>query len=370
MVNVPFKPFEIHLPTAYNADMKILDGLDAILITHPTNIRYLTGFSGADPTDREAYALITKNKTHVFTSALYIEQAKTLKHIEIIQISREHPISAQLMRICEQLGIKKLGFEEVNLTVAELHKLNMVLEDITLVPTRDRIEQQRQIKRADEIANIKKACVITDACFDFILKKLKPGVRERDVAWDIETFFRKNDATSAFSPIAAFGKNSSQPHHQSDATALGKNDLVLLDFGARYNGYCADMTRVVFVGKPKPVWVDTYTTVLASQQKALDLLAAGERHGATLDAAAQEVIAEAELPPYPHSLGHTIGLDIHEGPRLTVKKDEGLLPGMVFSVEPGVYIEGSYGIRIEDLVRLTDTGVKLLSKSPKELMIL
>jgi Xaa-Pro aminopeptidase len=151
---------------------------------------------------------------------------------------------------------------------------------------------------------------------------------------------------------------------------LRSGSLVLLDFGAKINGYCADMTRMLFVGKPKPEWVRAYETVLAAQQKALNLLKDGVRNGATLDAAAKEVIAESDLPPYSHSLGHCVGLDIHEGPRLSDKKEETLSPGMVFSVEPGVYIEGQYGIRIEDLVRLTSTGIEILSKSPRNLSIL
>lgn len=346
--------------------------MNTMLITNPTNVRYLTGFVGVE--DRDAYVLLTNNKTYFFTNSLYMEQAKNMSPI---LISRENPISIELKKLCEELKINTLGFEETNLTVAELTKLNKVLTDVTLVPTQKRIEELRQIKRPDEIENIKKACAITDACFDFILKKIRPDVTENEIAWEIETFFRRNGATSAFSTIVAFGKNTSMPHYNSLSHGAKKiqslalnSEIILLDFGAKYNGYCADMTRVVFVGKPKPEWIRAYETVSEAQKKALDLLAAGEHHGATLDAAAKEVIAEAGLPPYPHNLGHNIGLDVHEGPRLSVKKDEQLLPGMVFSVEPGVYIPDRYGIRIEDLVRLTDTGIEVLTRSPKTIIIL
>ncbi|MCX6794238.1 MAG: Xaa-Pro peptidase family protein [Candidatus Gottesmanbacteria bacterium] len=335
-----------------------------LLVTNPANIRYLTGFAGVE--NRDAYVLLTKNKTYFFTNSLYLEQAKALAPI---LISEEQPISLALKDLCEKLKIKKLGFEEKNLTVAELEKLKNVLDGVTLVPTRDRIEKLRQIKRPDEITNIKKACAITDSCFNFIIKKLKIGVTENIVAWEIETFFRKNNATSAFSPIVAFGKNTSMPHHQSGTRPgleLEGPALILLDFGAKINGYCADMTRVVFIGKPKDEWLRAYDTVMEAQKRALDLLTAGERSGAKLDEAARGVITKANLPPYPHSLGHTIGLEVHDGLRLTIKKDETLLPGMVFSIEPGVYLAGRYGIRIEDLVRLTDTGIEVLTRSPND----
>ncbi len=333
--------------------MNILRSLDALLITNATNIRYLTGFVGAE--DRDAYVLLTKNKTYFFTNSLYMEQAKKLSPI---QISRDYPITQAL----QDIKIETLEFEEHDLTVAEFNKFSKLF---TMIPTQGNIEKLRQIKKADELAHIKKTCVITDTCFDFIIKKLKPGATESEIAWDIETFFRKNNAQSAFSPIVAFGKNSSMPHYQPKNAVLKNNDIVLLDFGAKYQGYCADMTRMVFVGTPKDEWVVAYNTVLQAQNKALELLREGTRSGATLDAAAKEVIAEAGLPPYSHSLGHNVGLDIHEGPRLTVKKDETLLPGMVFSIEPGVYIEGQYGIRIEDLVLLKEDGIEVLSKSKK-----
>ena len=351
--------------------------LDALLITNPTNIRYLTGFTGAAPEEREAYVLVTDKETYLFTNSLYLEQANSLAGITVIQISRENPIAKEVKRICEILKVKKLGFEEENLTVAEYVRLTEQLPGVRFVATKNTIEESRQIKRADELASIKNACAVTDACFDYILMKLMPGVTEPEIAWEIQSFCRKNGATDAFSPIVAFGKNSSQPHYntsshgagENQSLALKSNDIVLLDFGARVNGYCADMTRVIFVGTPKREWVYAYETVSEAHQKALDLLSSGERSGSKLDAAAKQVIAEAGLPPYSHSLGHNVGLDIHEGPRLSIAKEEELKPGMVFSVEPGVYMEGQYGIRIEDLVRLTSTGIEVLSRSPKTLTV-
>lgn len=364
--------------------LSLLTNLDGLLITDFTNIRYLTGFVGASPEEREAYVLLTNNSIFLFTNSLYKEAAQKLSNtpIEFIEISREHPISKKLGHLVKKLGIKKLGFEKQNLTVAEFEKLQNEVKGVTLVPTKNRIEQLRMIKRPDEIEYIRQAAKITDACFDYLLGEIKPGITESEIAWKIESFLRNQTplATLAFSPIVAFGKNTSQPHYSIIASTLGSGlkkpqgqtlsrpDIVLLDFGARVNGYCADMTRVVFVGKPRDEWVKAYGIVLKAQQRAIDLLKDGVRSGASLDATAKKIIAEADLPPYPHSLGHNVGLAVHEGPRLSVKKDEALKLGMVFSIEPGVYIEGQFGIRIEDLVLLEKNRIEILSHSSKEAM--
>ncbi len=351
--------------------MKIATNIDALLVTSPTNIRYLTGFVGVSPEEREAYVLQTDTTIYLFTNALYIEQAKKLSTpLELIEISRDNPLSKELAILTKKLGITKLGFEDVNLTVAEFTKLKQELTDVDLVPTRDTIENKRMIKRDEEIKNIRQAAKITDECFDYILTLLKPSVIESDIAWEIETFFKKQNAGNAFSPIVAFGKNSSQPHYMPSQTVLAANDIVLLDFGARFNGYCADMTRVVFVGTPKPEWVKAYNTVLAANTKAITLLQEDNRNGATLDTVAQEIIKKEGLPTYPHTLGHGLGLDIHEAPRLSYKKDATLKAGMAITVEPGVYIEGQYGIRIEDLVLLRENGIEILSTSSKAIITL
>lgn len=344
----------------------MLNEIDALFITNPTNIRYLTGFVGVD--QRDAYCLLTNNTIFLFVSSLYIESARNLKlqnpsiKQNIVEISRENPISKEIAKICNTLDIKKLGFEDTNLTVAELAKLQLVMPDIEFVPTRDRIETLRRIKRKDEIDHIKLAAKITDQCFSYICKRIRPGITEARLAWEIEGFFKFRAGDVAFSPIVAFNEHSSEPHYMKRGNnPLRKNSLILLDFGAKVNGYCADMTRVVFLGTPKSEWIKTYTQVLAANQKGLDLLKSGERDGGILDTA-------ANIPPYPHSLGHGVGLDIHEAPRLTAKKPETLKSDMVVTIEPGVYIEGSYGIRIEDLILLTKNGITLLSQSPKELI--
>lgn len=365
-----------------------------LLITTPTNIRYLTGFVGASPEEREVYVLLTPDQMYLFTNALYIEQAKKLsKALRVIEISRENPLSKELALLCTKLHIKEIGFEDVNLTVAELTKLTQVMEGITLKPMRSTIEKKREIKKPAEIEFIRKASKITDECFSYILPKLKPGVTEAEIAWEMQTFFRKNDAEDAFSPIVAFGKNSSQPHYSSlsngakenQSLALKSGDIILLDFGAKVNGYCADMTRVVFLGKPKDEWMKAYNCVLDAQQSALQYLKDCYHvplhdskngidnsmcSGAQADRIARQVLAKEGFPPYPHSLGHALGLDIHESPRLSRTQDSLLKPNMVITIEPGVYIENSYGFRIEDTVLISHDTIEVLTQSPKEITVL
>ena len=358
------------------ADMQsLLSNIDALLITNPTNIRYLTGFVGAAPEEREAYILLTPNQTFLFTNALYLEQAKKT-NATVVEISRENSFAKKLAEILTGPGpVKRLGFEENDLTVAEYKKLKTELKGVTLVATQGRVEELRILKREDEIKNIRRAAKLTDQCFDVILSKIKPGVTEGEIAWEIEAFIRARGAQLAFSPIVAFGINSSQPHYQpAESYKLKADSLVLIDFGIKVNGYCSDMTRMVFVGKPKDEWKRAYETVLEAQQAALNYfhLEGVKAHlpGGKADLIARDVIEKAGFPAYPHSLGHGVGLDIHEAPRLTINKDVILKPGMVVTVEPAIYKEGSYGVRIEDLVLLKKDGIEVFTNTPKKRVIL
>lgn len=339
--------------------------MNSILITNPTNIRYLTGFVGlpaqAGVEARDAYILQTSEQIHFFTNSLYMEQAKNLSPI---LISRENPISSELKKLCKKLQIKELDFEEIDLTVAEYNKLKIALKGVTLVPSRNKIEDLRMIKKDEEIKNIRLAARVTDDCFTHILGRIRPGITEARLAWEIEGFLRFKGGDIAFSPIVAFNAHSSQPHYVAKGNdPLRRDSLILLDFGARVNGYCADMTRVVFLGPPRAEWKKAYETVHAANERAIGLLQKGERDGKILDQEARKIVS------YPHSLGHAVGHDIHESPRLTMKKSEILKPGMVITIEPGRYVEGKYGIRIEDLVLIKDNGIEILSKSKKELTI-
>jgi Xaa-Pro aminopeptidase len=361
----------------------LLQGVDAIFVTNPTNIRYLTGFVSVAPTERESYVLVTNDAVHLFTYGLYRETAETLlctnptattgTPLRLVLLGKDMTITRALENLLSQTGLKRVGFEEKNCTVYELARFREKIPNTEFVPTNDRIESLRVQKNGEEIVHIRTAADLTDRCLSAIKPLVRPGITEAELVTHIETFFRHHGAENAFAPIVAFGKNTALPHYgvsHISQTPLTNDDIVLLDFGAKVNGYAADMTRMVFTGTPKPAWVAAYDAVLRANTKTISLLSDGERNGATLDAAAREIIAEADLPVYPHSLGHGVGLDVHEAPRLTVAREETLRPGMVVTVEPGVYIAGSFGIRIEDLINITADGITVLSKSDKKPLVI
>ncbi|OGG11413.1 hypothetical protein A2Z00_03125 [Candidatus Gottesmanbacteria bacterium RBG_13_45_10] len=239
------------------------------------------------------------------------------------------------------------------------------------------------IKRDDEITNMRRAAKLTDQCYAYIVPRIKPGVTEEEIARDIETFIKNQHAELAFPVIVAFGKNTSIVHHlkASRYVKCRKQEIVLLDFGAKAaGGYCSDMTRMVFIGKPKEKWKRAYQTVLEAQTLAIHFLDSCYHvtvhdsrisgvSGAKLDVMVREYIERAGFPPYPHSLGHCLGKEIHELPRLSRNKDAQITPGMVFTIEPGIYIKGDYGIRIEDTVCLKSDGLDIFTRSSKELTI-
>lgn len=358
----------------------LLQGLDGLFISNPTNIRYLTGFIGVAPGERESFALVTRSATYLFTYALYHETAETLVRshpvsvtgapLTFIELNKEHSITKALSQITSSLPLPRIGFEEKTMTVYELRTLTDKVTGSTFIPTTDRVEMHRRHKKPVEQQAIRKAAQLTDDCFLHIKNLLVPGVTESAIVAAIESYFRTHGAENAFAPIVAFGTNTALPHYglsHVSAKKLEKNDIVLLDYGAKVDGLCADMTRMVFMGVPKPEWIAAYSAVLSANEKALAMLSVGEQNGATLDAAARKIVTEANLPVYPHSLGHGVGLDVHESPRLTVSREEILEPKMIVTVEPGIYIPGSFGIRIEDLVLIQNDGIEILSASPKKM---
>lgn len=353
----------------------------SLFITNPTNIRYLTGFVGVE--QRDAYLLILSTKAYLFVSQLYQEETKhislknsflarhfpNIQSLEICILTQNNRITKQLETIAQKESIQALSFESDNLSVFEYTAFKNALQTVPLTPTTGVIETLRIQKFPSEIASITNAAKLTDECFTFIQTKIKKGVTESALAWEIETYFRKAGAQLAFSPIVAFGENTSKPHHQSSGVRLQSSDIILVDVGAKIDGYCADMTRMIFVGKPKDEWLNAYKAVLDAQTAALTSIS-HNRSGKLADQAARDVLEKTTFPIYPHSLGHGVGLDIHEAPRLTIYQDASLKPHMVVTVEPGTYTAGQFGIRIEDLVLITDSGIEVLSKSTKDVIML
>lgn len=239
------------------------------------------------------------------------------------------------------------------------------------------ISSSKAVKSPDEISKIEKACKLGDKIFDYILKKIKLGITEKEVTQEINSFIKKFEGKLSFPTIVAFGKNSANIHNIPTNNKLTKNQIILLDFGVKLNNYCSDMTRTVFFGKTTPEQKKMYQTVLEAQQKAIDFLASSfnslasankQIKASKIDKIARDYIISKGYPSIPHSLGHGIGKKVHEAFRISPKSKNYLKEGMVFSIEPGIYIPNFGGVRIEDLVVLEKTGPRFLTHSPKNII--
>lgn len=360
--------------------MNLLDGLDALFITNPVNIRYVSGFMGLAPEEREGFVLIKPDVINLFVHTLYIEKAretvagKSFNELPIkaIETTKNYPLHQAVSEAIGTHGETKirLGVEDTNLTLSEYQQLTKALPQAQILLTRGRVEFLRRAKSGTELNELRSASKLTDAAYAYIINLIKPGVTEAQLTWEIEMFIRKNGGQLSFPPIIAFNEHSSRPHHESDGTKLSARSIVLMDFGAKMNGYYGDMTRMVFVGTPKPEWRRAYETCLTAQLAAIKYLTeTKEVHGQEADKIAREIVVKAGYPTFPHGLGHGVGLNIHEDPRLTRAYDVILQPGNVFSIEPGIYLPGEFGVRIEDLAVKTETGIEILNKSTKEFVV-
>lgn len=342
--------------------------LDAIFITNQHNVSYLTGFQSLTPNEREGYFLITSQKSFLLTFPTYFGLYKNGESFfTTLNITLDKTLHQHINEITTKEKVKKIGIEKENLTISEYNSLkNKIL--LEFLETEKIVEKFRIIKDSIEISNIRKAAKITDQAFSFIKSKLKKGVTEKDLAIEIEHYIKIHADDIAFSPIVAFNQNAAIPHYlPENIQHLTNNSLILLDFGAKVDGYCSDMTRVVFLGKPKSEWINIYNTVLQSQILALESLKTNIA-SCIPDNIAREYIKKSGYPVYPHGLGHGVGLAIHEAPRLRIDNKETLAENMVVTVEPGIYLQDDCGIRIEDLVVLKSNGIEILSKSSKSLI--
>lgn len=347
--------------------------LDAILISSISNIIYLTGYSGFSKDEREAYLLIVKNKQYILTDGRYSHAVKTLiPNFKLIEITSKNPVKKILNQLRTKHKIKKIAFEGSNISFLEHRKLLNHFDD----SNHRSFESLRSIKTSDEISKIEKACELGDKAFDYILKKIKLGISEKELAFEIEFFIKKHGADISFPPIVAFGKNSAIPHHQVTNNKLTNNQIILLDFGVKLNNYCSDMTRTVFFGRPTPEQKRMYETVLEAQKLAIASLTSdggperSRRNSSEVDRIVRDYILSKDYPTIPHSVGHGIGIEVHEAPHLSPKSKDILKKGMVFSIEPGIYIPNLGGVRIEDLVVLEKNNVRLLTHSPKNIIVL
>ncbi|MCR4605284.1 MAG: Xaa-Pro peptidase family protein [Eubacterium sp.] len=361
---------------------------DAALITDPANMRYLTGFCG------EGYVLLEKKKVSVITDSRYTIAAKNeCPDCEVIEWDKIG-IYKTAMQLSKRADIKKIGFEDTYMRVSAYKTWEKKLRDVKLVPIGDKVTKLRQVKSGEEIKKIAAAEAIGDRAFARLLLDLgveadKLGEVGKEVEkYHIPTYIKATESTEkqiaaklefymkdegaeglSFETIAASGLNGAMPHAVPQDKYLEKGELLTLDFGCIFKGYCSDMTRTIAIGEPDAKLLEIYNTVKKAQKFALDNLRAGMT-GLEIDKLARDIIEEAGYGKnFGHSLGHSVGLEIHERPGFSRKEKTVIEAGMVVSVEPGIYVEGVGGVRIEDLVAVTESGANNLAKSVKELIV-
>ncbi|MGH2709590.1 MAG: M24 family metallopeptidase [Actinomycetota bacterium] len=339
-------------------------GIDALLVTRLVNVRYLTGFTGTN-----GQLLAGPDDAVFLTDSRYEDQSSR----EVPDIERKTYPSRfveALAEACKARSITRLGFESSGVTYKSWRELD-ALEGVELVPTEELVERLRWIKDRDELGLIQRAQAAADDAFERVTSKLAEGVTEREVAFELEVVMRDVGADAlGFPTIAAFGENAAEPHHGPGDRPLARGDIVKLDFGARVEGYHSDMTRTVSFGKPDPKLREMHELVLRAQDAGMGAVKAGAIAG-DADSAARRVIDDAGYGDrFGHSLGHGIGLEVHEGPTLRRSSEDVLLEGTVVTVEPGVYIPGLGGVRIEDMVVVGKDGCRALPRTTRELTTL
>lgn len=332
--------------------------LETLVVTSPPNVRYLSGFTG------EGYLLLSSAPVLCTDRRYEVEARDQTEGWEVVYAEQGH-FTCLVAALTDQ-AVPRVGFEAESLTYAQHQALSGKLPAAELVPTRELAEQLRRCKTPEEIASIARAAALVDEVLEDLLPKLKPGDREKQIAGDFRrAVVDAGGEDVSFDPIVASGPNAALPHATVTDRRLREGDMVIIDVGARREGYCSDMTRTVVLGQPSGEFCDRYRAVLQAQEAGIEAAVAG-RPTCEVDQAAREVLAAAGLGNYfSHSLGHGVGLEIHEGPTLSRHSQHVLEVGNVFTIEPGIYREGWGGIRIEDLFVLEETGLRQLTTTPK-----
>jgi len=340
--------------------------VQAMYVSNLTNIRYLTGYNGTF-----AKLLLTKSKGYLFTDSRYIEAANKLPKSKVCRMDNleivllDSTFKDKWNRALKKHKVEKLGFEN-SMSIAQLNMLKKMSDIKSFKGTSGMIEGLRIQKHKDEIRHIQKAQDITDQIFTAVKPLIKTGMTEKNIAWKIRELANKFGADDlSFETIVGINQNSATPHHHPTNKKFKKGDLVLIDMGVKVNGYCSDMTRTILPKKPSEQQKKVYNAVLEAQLEAMKIIKPGVRT-AKADMRAREVIKNAGYEgKFTHSLGHGVGLDIHEAPGLSNKSEDILQENSVVTVEPGIYLPGKFGVRIEDMGLVTKSGYKNFTKSIK-----
>ena len=343
-----------------------LDGLDTMLLTSEANCYYATGFMG------EGIALVTRRGSWYFTDSRYTEAAdKAIGDAAVIrEVSREKPFSALINEALAEAGAEKAGFEEQRMTVAE-HAVYSEKLHCTLTPASSLMTELRGSKDEEELSCMTAAQRIAEGALEQILKEIRPGMTEKEIAARLNYLMVSAGAEkTAFDTIVASGPNGSMPHAVPGMRKVREGDFITMDFGCVYKGYCSDMTRTVALGQPSDEMRNVYDIVLQAQLAGIAAARAGVT-GAAIDGAARKVIQDAGYGSYfGHSFGHSLGIDIHEAPNAAPGNDKPMPEGAVVSAEPGIYLPGKFGVRIEDVMILRPDGAQVITKAPKALLVL
>lgn len=341
--------------------------VDAVLLTGPANMRYAAGFTG------EGYVYLSRQTKIVVTDSRYtIAAREQCPDYEICEWDREG-YYAPLLSCLRKEGVERLGIEEEEMSLSAFRKLEQEIQkevpSLSFVELSQQVCELRQVKTVSEQEKLRQAEAIGDRAFRRVLDRLKTGMTEKQVAAWLEFYMKEEGAEGfSFETIAASGIHSAMPHAVPTDKVLENGDFLTMDFGCLYQGYCSDMTRTVVMGRANAKQREVYGTVLRAQETALQGIRPGMT-GREIDNLAREVIVKAGYGKcFGHSLGHSVGLEIHERPNFSPKEETVIQPGMVITVEPGIYIEGFGGVRIEDVVIITENGCENITHSPKYLM--
>ncbi len=341
------------------------EGLDAILISDGFNMRYFSGFTGAT-----GYLLVTKKNRYLFTDSRYTIAAKAqAPEYTVVEVNAGRDYCLEINRVIEKEGLERLGFEDKKVTYSEYCALREHLKAKELVGLGNKPASLRRIKTKEEIDCLRQAERIGDIAFEEVLHHIRPGVTEIEIAAKLEYIMKLNGAEKlSFETIVAAGANSAKPHAEPGEYVIEKGDFVTMDFGCVYKGYCSDMTRTVVVGKADKKQKEIYSTVLKAQLAVLSMLRPGLK-GKEYDKVARDIIYGAGYEGgFGHGLGHSVGLEIHEDPRFSQLEEDTIEAGMIMTVEPGIYIPDFGGVRIEDMVVITEDGYENFAHSAKELI--
>ena len=341
-------------------------GLDALLIGSESNRLYVTGFQASD-----GAALVTEKGSWFFTDSRYIEAAqRTVTGAQVLENTAARPVTALVNEVLAQTGARRVGYEEDRTTVADFQHLSGKLQG-ELVPAGALLAALRAVKDSGEIETMTAAQRIAEAAFEEVLHFIRPGRTEQEIAAFLQyQMLLRGAERMSFDPIVVSGPNSSMPHGVPTERAVARSEFITMDFGCVYRGYCSDMTRTVAVGHVTEEMETVYQTVLRAQAAGIAAARAGVT-GRDIDGAARRIITEAGYGPcFGHSFGHSVGVEIHENPNASPGNREPLPTGTVISAEPGIYLPGRFGVRIEDVIVLTEDGCEDITLAPKELLIL